>query len=63
MDLFALNRRRLTEKLKKADNIPPKSFVVLQGGATQNRYCTDAAMVVFRQVGITIYNLVLSNIN
>lgn len=49
MELFALNRRRLTDKLRKADNTPAKSFVVLQGGTTVNRYCTDAAMVVFRQ--------------
>ena len=50
MELFALNRRRLTDKLRKADNTQAKSFVVLQGGTTVNRYCTDAAMVVFRQV-------------
>ena len=28
MELFALNRRRLTDKLRKADNTPAKSFVV-----------------------------------
>jgi hypothetical protein len=59
MELFALNRRRLTDKLRKTDSIPAKSFVVLQGGATANRYCTDAAMVVFRQVifFFTLYNM------
>lgn len=49
MELFALNRQRLSEKLRKSPNIPSKSFVVLQGGQTQNRYDTDVELV-FRQV-------------
>jgi len=54
MELFALNRQRLSEKLRKVTNIPSKSFVVLQGGQTLNRYDTDVE-TVFRQVFFNYY--------
>ena len=50
MKLFALNRERLCERLRKrSGEVLPKSVVVLQGGEQQQRYCTDTD-IVFRQV-------------
>jgi Xaa-Pro dipeptidase len=48
MKLFALNRQRLCERLKKKAELKPKSVIVLQGGEQLSRYCTDTD-VVFRQ--------------
>ena len=49
MKLFANNRKRLCDALKKAKNLPENSVVLLQGGEQAQQYCTDAD-VVFRQV-------------
>ena len=49
MELFAVNRSRLCEKLKKNANIPTSSIVILQGGQSTSRYCTDTENL-FRQV-------------
>ncbi|XP_075216120.1 dipeptidase C isoform X3 [Lycorma delicatula] len=38
MELFAINRRRLAERLKK---VAPNTVVVLQGGQDVSLYCTD----------------------
>lgn len=46
--LHTLNRQRLCEKLKKRDDIPLKAVVVLQGGESTTRYCSDMENV-FRQ--------------
>uniref|UniRef100_A0A8C0DUT7 Xaa-Pro dipeptidase n=1 Tax=Balaenoptera musculus TaxID=9771 RepID=A0A8C0DUT7_BALMU len=46
--LFALNRRRLCERLRKNPALQAGSVVVLQGGEETQRYCTDTG-VLFRQ--------------
>uniref|UniRef100_A0A8C9CT07 Xaa-Pro dipeptidase n=1 Tax=Phocoena sinus TaxID=42100 RepID=A0A8C9CT07_PHOSS len=46
--LFALNRRRLCERLRKNPAVQAGSVVVLQGGEETQRYCTDTG-VLFRQ--------------
>ncbi|KAF6288760.1 peptidase D [Rhinolophus ferrumequinum] len=48
MALFALNRRRLCERLRKNPAVQASSLVLLQGGEETQRYCTDTG-VVFRQ--------------
>ena len=51
MALFAQNRRRLVEALKKDPNLPANSIVLLQGGGDQGRCAGDSSDVgpVFRQ--------------
>lgn len=46
--LFALNRQRLCERLRKNGAVQAGSAVVLQGGEEMQRYCTDTS-IVFRQ--------------
>ncbi|PNJ09199.1 PEPD isoform 2 [Pongo abelii] len=46
--LFALNRQRLCERLRKNPAVQAGSIVVLQGGEETLRYCTDTE-VLFRQ--------------
>uniref|UniRef100_A0A2R8ME09 Xaa-Pro dipeptidase n=1 Tax=Callithrix jacchus TaxID=9483 RepID=A0A2R8ME09_CALJA len=46
--LFALNRQRLCERLRKNPAVQAGSLVVLQGGEETQRYCTDTG-VLFRQ--------------
>jgi Xaa-Pro dipeptidase len=41
MRLFALNRRNLIERLKKNSKLPKSSIVLLQGGQSKFRDCTD----------------------
>ncbi|XP_002735088.1 xaa-Pro dipeptidase-like [Saccoglossus kowalevskii] len=48
MDLFATNRRRLCERLRAKEGIPKGAIVLLQGGETKQRYCSDTDEV-FRQ--------------
>lgn len=50
--LFALNRQRLCERLRKNGAVQAGSVVVLQGGEEMQRYCTDTS-IVFRQVSRT----------
>lgn len=52
IELFALNRRRLVEKLGSNQGLS-KSIVLLQGGQDKNFYDTDV-VYVFRQVRKTI---------
>lgn len=46
--LFALNRQRLVNELKKIVD-GKKNVVLLQGGIEKNRYNTDSADLPFRQ--------------
>ncbi|KAK7811853.1 hypothetical protein U0070_024116 [Myodes glareolus] len=46
--LFALNRQRLCERLRKNAAVQAGSAVVLQGGEEMQRYCTDTS-IIFRQ--------------
>uniref|UniRef100_A0A8I6A0W2 Xaa-Pro dipeptidase n=2 Tax=Rattus norvegicus TaxID=10116 RepID=A0A8I6A0W2_RAT len=46
--LFALNRQRLCERLRKNGAVQAGSAVVLQGGEEMQRYCTDTS-IIFRQ--------------
>uniref|UniRef100_A0A8C5MK65 Xaa-Pro dipeptidase n=1 Tax=Leptobrachium leishanense TaxID=445787 RepID=A0A8C5MK65_9ANUR len=46
--LFALNRRRLCERLRNNADISKGAIVLLQGGVQSQRYCTDTD-VLFRQ--------------
>ncbi|XP_044126659.1 xaa-Pro dipeptidase isoform X2 [Bufo gargarizans] len=46
--LFALNRKRLCDRLRNNCDVPKDAIVVLQGGEETNRYCTDTG-VLFRQ--------------
>jgi len=48
MSLFSKNRKRLVEKMKSISNLPPKSFVLLQGGDDETQYSSDRELV-FRQ--------------
>ncbi|CAF1157602.1 unnamed protein product [Adineta steineri] len=41
MELFKLNRQRLCEALRAHRTLPSESFVFLQGGASEMRYCSD----------------------
>lgn len=50
--LFALNRQRLCERLRKNTAVQAGSVVVLQGGEEMQRYCTDTS-IIFRQVSRT----------
>lgn len=47
--LFALNRQRLCERLRRNQAVQAGSLVLLQGGEDIQRYCTDTELV-FRQV-------------
>ncbi|XP_075290280.1 xaa-Pro dipeptidase isoform X2 [Opisthocomus hoazin] len=46
--LFALNRRRLCDRLRQNKDLQKNSVVLLQGGEETQRYCTDTG-IVFRQ--------------
>lgn len=49
MKLFGLNRKNLVDRLKKAvPNLPSNSIVLLQGGKSETRHCSDHEPV-FRQ--------------
>ena len=41
MKLFELNRQRLCEALRAHQELPLDSFVLLQGGPSEMRYCSD----------------------
>jgi len=41
MELFKLNRQRLCEALRAHPTLPSDSFVFLQGGTSEMRYCSD----------------------
>lgn len=49
MRLFALNREKLLDRLRKVPNLPKSSIVILEGGKAEMRHCTDHEKL-FRQV-------------
>jgi Xaa-Pro dipeptidase len=49
MKLFANNRKNLVERLRKVKNLPKSSLVLLEGGKSEMRHCTDHE-TLFRQV-------------
>lgn len=48
MRLFALNREKLLDRLRKVPNLPKSSIVILEGGKVDMRHCTDHEKL-FRQ--------------
>lgn len=48
-ELFKTNRQTLCERLRKIKQIPANSYVLLQGGESETRYCSDHEPL-FRQV-------------
>ncbi|RMC08938.1 hypothetical protein DUI87_13933 [Hirundo rustica rustica] len=54
--LFALNRRRLCERLRQNKDVQKNSIVLLQGGEETQRYCTDTG-IVFRQKHVLNYKV------
>lgn len=48
MRLFAENRNSLLKRLRSQSNLPKHAIVLLQGGKSKNRHCTDHEDV-FRQ--------------
>ncbi|RNA11856.1 Xaa-Pro [Brachionus plicatilis] len=48
MQLFALNRKNLLQKLRNQPDLPKSSIVLLEGGKSTTRYCSDHEDV-FRQ--------------
>uniref|UniRef100_A0A8V8TN70 Peptidase D n=1 Tax=Homo sapiens TaxID=9606 RepID=A0A8V8TN70_HUMAN len=58
--LFALNRQRLCERLRKNPAVQAGSIVVLQGGEETQRYCTDTG-VLFRQAAMVSSMLTLGS--
>jgi Xaa-Pro dipeptidase len=55
MALFAINRKNLLERLRKVKDLPKSSIVLLEGGKSTNRHCTDHEDI-FRQV---LFNLII----
>ena len=49
MQLFAINRKALVERLRKLPNLPKSAIVILEGGKAEFRHCTDHEKL-FRQV-------------
>lgn len=50
MALFKQNRQRLVAKLRECKEVPAGAIVVLQGGDSNQRYCSDVDFAPFRQV-------------
>jgi Xaa-Pro dipeptidase len=48
MSIHKLNRKRLCERLKKK-GVPKGAVVLLEGGNSHSRYCTDTDVAPFRQ--------------
>ncbi len=49
MALHKLNRERLCTQLKQSSDVVPGSVIVLQGGDSHGRYCSDVDVTTFRQ--------------
>ncbi|KAK2155994.1 hypothetical protein LSH36_224g03011 [Paralvinella palmiformis] len=49
MALFKDNRRRLIERLKLSPKFTNRAMILLQGGDSHQRYCTDVDIAPFRQ--------------
>jgi hypothetical protein len=54
MQLFALNRTNLLNRIRADTHLEKSSIVVLQGGESNTRYCSDHEPL-FRQVILPIY--------
>jgi len=54
MKLFANNRKNLVERLRKVKNLPKSAVVLLEGGKSEMRHCTDHE-TLFRQVINSIF--------
>ena len=50
MTLHKVNRRRLCERLGTRSDVPEGAVIVLQGGDSFPRYCSDVDVAPFRQV-------------
>ena len=58
MVMFKQNRERLCERLRKNNNVPKGAIVILQGGESVTRHCSDHELL-FRQVSLcTIFYLI-----
>lgn len=58
MSLFALNRKNLIERLKNHSKLPKSSIVLLKGGESKTRHCTDHEEL-FRQVLCSVFIVIL----
>lgn len=54
MDVFKENRNRLCDRLSNNPEVPRGAIVLLQGGESETRYCSDHEPL-FRQVRVYIY--------
>ena len=59
MKLFANNRKRLCQELKKIKSLPNHSVILLQGGEQTQQYSSDTD-IVFRQVCFLFFVIFLS---
>lgn len=50
-ELFKCNRKRLCERLQANKNVPKGAIVLLQGGESETRHCSDHEPL-FRQVSL-----------
>ncbi|KAK2173550.1 hypothetical protein NP493_868g03000 [Ridgeia piscesae] len=49
MELHQVNRRRLCDRLRPRSDVPEGALIVLQGGDSFPRYCSDVDVCIFRQ--------------
>ena len=49
MEMFKENRQRLCQRLRDNSKVPKGAIVILQGGISETRYCSDHEPL-FRQV-------------
>lgn len=49
MALYKLNRERLCQRLKENSKLASGALIILQGGDSHQRYCTDVDVATFRQ--------------
>jgi hypothetical protein len=59
MKLFATNRANLLKRLRLNENLPKSTVILVQGGESKMRYCSDHEEA-FRQVNIKSYSCRLS---
>ena len=55
MELHQVNRRRLCDRLRPRSDVPEGALIVLQGGDSFPRYCSDVDVCIFRQVSKTTF--------
>lgn len=54
-ELFTENRKRLAERLRATNKVPAGAYVLLQGGESETRHCSDHEPI-FRQAGLVFLN-------